>query len=47
MDRFFERVAQSVASWAGRPPAFILAATIIVIWGITARCSIIPIPGSW
>ena len=35
MDRFFERVAQSVASWAGRPPAFILAATIIGIWGIT------------
>jgi len=35
MDRFFERVAQRVSSWAGRPPAFILAATIIVIWGIT------------
>ncbi len=35
MDRFFEAVAQKVASWAGRPPAFILAFIIVAVWGIT------------
>jgi low affinity Fe/Cu permease len=35
MERFFERVAQSVASWAGRPPAFILAAAIVIVWSLT------------
>jgi low affinity Fe/Cu permease len=35
MERFFERIAQIVSSWAGRPPAFVLAAAIIVIWGVT------------
>jgi low affinity Fe/Cu permease len=35
MERFFERIAQGVASWAGRPPAFILAAAIILIWSVT------------
>jgi low affinity Fe/Cu permease len=31
--RIFERFAQSVAGWAGRPPAFALAFLIIVVWG--------------
>ena len=35
MDRLFERVAQAVASWAGRPPAFITAFAVVLIWGIT------------
>ncbi|MDB5711520.1 MAG: low affinity iron permease family protein [Sphingomonas bacterium] len=35
MERFFERIAQGVASWAGRPPAFVLAAAIILIWSVT------------
>jgi low affinity Fe/Cu permease len=35
MDRLFERVAQAVASWAGRPPAFALAFIIVALWGIT------------
>ncbi|MEG3088391.1 low affinity iron permease family protein [Sphingomonas sp. PB4P5] len=35
MDRLFERSAQAVASWAGRPPAFVLAFTIVLIWAIT------------
>jgi low affinity Fe/Cu permease len=35
MDRLFERVAQTVASWAGRPPAFALAFIIVAVWGIT------------
>lgn len=33
MGRFFERFAQSVAGWAGRPPAFVFAFLIIVVWG--------------
>jgi low affinity Fe/Cu permease len=35
MDRFFEAVAQKVASWAGRPPAFMLAFLVVAVWGIT------------
>jgi low affinity Fe/Cu permease len=35
MERLFERIAQGVASWAGRPPAFILAAAIVIGWGLT------------
>lgn len=35
MEKLFEKVAQQVASWAGRPPAFALAAATIVIWGVT------------
>ena len=35
MDRLFERIAGRVASWTGRPPAFVLALVIVVIWGIT------------
>ncbi len=35
MERIFETVAGKVASWTGRPPAFILALSVIVIWGVT------------
>jgi low affinity Fe/Cu permease len=35
MGRFFESFAQLVASWAGRPPAFILAFLVVVTWGVT------------
>jgi len=32
MENAFERLAQAVASWAGRPVAFALALTTIVLW---------------
>jgi low affinity Fe/Cu permease len=35
MERIFERIAGKVASWSGRPPAFILALTVIIVWGVT------------
>jgi low affinity Fe/Cu permease len=35
MNRFFERVAANVAMAAGRPAAFILALTIIIVWAVT------------
>ncbi|PVX29774.1 low affinity iron permease family protein [Sphingomonas pokkalii] len=35
MGRIFERFAQAVAGWAGRPPAFAFAFLIIVGWGIS------------
>ena len=35
MGRFFERMAQAVAGWAGRPPAFILALSIVIVWSVT------------
>lgn len=35
MDTLFESIAQKVASWAGRPPAFVIALTIVIVWGIT------------
>ena len=35
MDRWFERVAGAVASWTGRPPAFVLALAIVLVWGLT------------
>ncbi|MBN8816133.1 MAG: low affinity iron permease family protein [Sphingomonas sp.] len=35
MERIFEAVASKVAGWAGRPPAFIIALTIIIVWGVT------------
>ncbi len=35
MGRIFERFAQSVAAWAGRPPAFVLAFLVIIVWGVS------------
>ncbi len=35
MSGLFERMAQGVSSWAGRPPAFALALGIIIVWGFT------------
>lgn len=35
MGRLFERFAQMVAGWAGRPPAFVLAFMVVVVWGLT------------
>jgi low affinity Fe/Cu permease len=35
MEELFEKIAQNVAAWAGRPPAFVLAAGTILVWGIT------------
>jgi low affinity Fe/Cu permease len=35
MEKLFESVAQKVASWAGRPPAFAIALMVVVIWGVT------------
>jgi low affinity Fe/Cu permease len=35
MERGFERFAQTVAAWAGRPFAFVLALGIIVVWGLS------------
>ena len=35
MGRIFERFAQAVAGWAGRPPAFILALGVVIVWGVT------------
>ena len=35
MGRLFERFAQLVAGWAGRPPAFVLAFAVVLVWGVT------------
>ncbi|THD35947.1 MAG: low affinity iron permease family protein [Sphingomonas sp.] len=35
MERMFEKIAEKVAGWAGRPPAFIAALLIVIIWGVT------------
>ncbi|MEO5865713.1 MAG: low affinity iron permease family protein [Sphingomonas sp.] len=35
MEKLFETIAARVASWSGRPPAFILALSVIVVWGVT------------
>ena len=35
MNRLFERVAGRVAAAAGRPWAFILAFTVILVWGLS------------
>jgi low affinity Fe/Cu permease len=35
MERIFESIAGKVASWTGRPPAFALALTVIIVWGVT------------
>ena len=35
MERIFETIAGKVASWTGRPPAFVLALMVIIVWGVT------------
>ena len=35
MERLFETVAGKVAGWAGRPPAFIIAVVVVIVWGLT------------
>ncbi len=35
VEKLFESIAQHVASWAGRPPAFIVALVIVIVWGVT------------
>jgi len=35
MSRIFDRIAERIAAWAGRPSAFILALAIIAVWAIT------------
>ena len=35
MSNPFEKLSTRIAALAGRPPAFILAATVILAWGIT------------
>ena len=35
MGKLFETIAQKATGWAGRPPAFVLALSVIVIWGVT------------
>ncbi len=35
MRALFEKLASRVAGWAGRPPAFAIALTIVIVWGFT------------
>jgi low affinity Fe/Cu permease len=35
MDRFFSMVAAKISAWAGQPAAFIIALSIIIIWGVS------------
>lgn len=35
MERGFERIAQGVAAWTGRPFAFVLAFSVILVWGVS------------
>jgi len=35
MIRIFDRIAERIAAWAGRPSACILALAIIAVWAIT------------
>jgi low affinity Fe/Cu permease len=35
MERLFETIAGKVAGWAGRPPAFIIALIVVIVWGAT------------
>ena len=35
MNILFERVSGRVAAWAGQPAAFVLAFSIIVVWGLS------------
>jgi low affinity Fe/Cu permease len=35
MIRIFDRIAERIAAWAGRPSAFILALAVIAAWGLS------------
>jgi low affinity Fe/Cu permease len=35
MEKTFEKIAQAVAGWAGRPAAFAIALTVVLVWGLT------------
>ena len=35
MEKFFTRLAERIASFAGRPSAFLLAATVVIIWAVS------------
>jgi low affinity Fe/Cu permease len=35
MDRLFEAMGSKVASWAGRPLAFVVALAVVILWGVT------------
>src|SRR3982751_3077465 len=35
MDRLFTRIASAIATLAGQPLAFLLAVTIILVWGVS------------
>jgi low affinity Fe/Cu permease len=35
MGNHFEHVAARVAAWTGRPRAFLLALTVILVWGVS------------
>jgi low affinity Fe/Cu permease len=35
MNQFFERISGRVAAATGRPPAFVLALLVIIIWAVT------------
>jgi low affinity Fe/Cu permease len=35
LEKFFTRLAERIASFAGRPGAFLLAAAVVIIWAIS------------
>ncbi len=35
LERIFEHMAQAVAGWAGRPPAFTIALTVVILWAVS------------
>jgi len=35
MDRIFTRIAGLIAGWTGQPAAFLLALTVVLVWGVT------------
>jgi len=35
MTGLFERLAGQVAAWAGRPASFVLALSVVIIWGVS------------
>jgi low affinity Fe/Cu permease len=35
LEKFFTRLAERIASFAGRPGAFLLAAAVIIVWAVS------------